>query len=1725
MAAQVTHIKIREPRKLECQETRISLQQWKMQFRQYIKQDDHYRGFIASDVVWNPLEDNYGFITETTGLQRNPRALKDDCQDFLHTLATFLPHGYLTEKLVSTATSFIKAFEIIEEHYGLLPSQESFLDLDSFTKQPNESYRQFYERIVAHARQHLHVTAGINVDGAIVPNGGDRISVSHSNLLALIWLRKVHPELVNIVRTEYSLELRENKPLASLVPRIAVNVDNLLSKYDKISGVNAVMTNDDDSSSYNTINRTFIKKNLNKNKDVKAPFCPGCYSLFKNSKIQLHFKHSSSECPRKAVIQMLQMQDVGVDVNQLDLDNSGSNEHLIQFSNFDSQQVKKQNDYNPPTSLCFNVNTLSNNGNMDTIIASIKSSINSFRKEASPTLCCSINSQNVVCIVDEGSVINCCSMAFVKRAKIPVESVNCAAVGANKSPMSVIGITKYDVYATVIGTSNPCKIVISRLIVIKDLGADVLLGQPTKVDNCVITIPHKSQIQFKCTEGKEYKVSYPIRDHDFIKLHDVLKITDATTLYPGDQYSYKLPNHFIMQKKVMITERPNITPWIGGQIVDVHDGCVKLTNETIYPIHLKKHQHIADVYNVNQIGQDDAMTTGADIPTFEHLEPYEDWDFNEDFVSDVQIDPDDTMNQHWKNKFLELCKEYTDIINYRPARYNGYYGDVNNSIDFATLPPPTQKVYMPKYSDTMNDILASKMDQLEKWKVLVKPEDIDVVPKFVCPSLLVPKHDSDDWRLITNFTPLNKFIRKPPSSTPTIEETKVQISKFRHLVTLDLANYYYQHGVKKCDMQYLATNHPFKGLRIYTCEPQGLKGVSEHTYERLSRVYGELCQQHKMARQADGLFVGGDSFQDLYDNLKEVFQRTRNSGLTLKPSKIIINPQKITLFGWIREKGAWRPTEHTTSPLAKASPPKTVKQLRSFLGAIKQISPCIKDYAVKLSPLERIVAGKGSPETITWTDMLTQQFEDVKRSLNDIQEFHIPIPSDTLHTFSDWSQANGAIGGRLEIHRTNNDGTIDKLHGGFFSARVSEWQARWLPCEGEALASKAVIHHFRPLLQNATRTVIHHTDSLPTCQAWEKSKTGAFSNSARISAFLTEISSLNIEFKHTPGSKLEYSDYASRHAITCPENSCQVCKYLKDLVFTADNVVGAVKVEDIERGNICMPFTQQSAWRQAQSQDRTLQTLVELIKTGQTPEKRKTCNDFTTLKLLYNLHCKGSLKISSQGLITVTNNQETGDQTQAIVVPQALYPGLAHSIHLKTMHSSKQQLQRLMCRYFYAVGHQRMVAEVIDNCHTCLSLKQLPKELFPETTGEVKGFGSHFACDVMVRHSQKILLIREKLTQYTHGCILANETGQDIMTAIIKLIVDKVPDYGTTIRTDNASTFQKVSSMSNVPGSWLEKFNIRIEMGDTFNHNRNPIAENLVKECHKEINKAGFADSPLDECQLAVVIRNINSRIRNRGLSAKEMCFMRDQATNRNIAHNDDQLQASQKEKRIQSHNKVPPVKVTYDTGDTVMIKDQLSKTKPREKFIVVDPDISETHVKVQKQDKNFFTRQYNVAKHQLVKMPRKAKIRARKKLAETSHLYHLKPLQCQIPLHAFDSASDSDDQDSTYQTITSPQDTDQNLSSSPSYSTLNEGSNVYFDDTDSHFLSPTDTESNSTLSSYPTAHYPFQPMSRFNSLDDLVQSNREFLKLHPKPPTIPPREAPLRRSTRVKQRPARYDE
>ena len=172
-----------------------------------------------------------------------------------------------------------------------------------------------------------------------------------------------------------------------------------------------------------------------------------------------------------------------------------------------------------------------------------------------------------------------------------------------------------------------------------------------------------------------------------------------------------------------------------------------------------------------------------------------------------------------------------------------------------------------------------------------------MVPEFVVPSMLVPKPEGGEWRLVTDFTPLNIHIRKLQTVAPTIKEAKEKLAKFEYHIQLDLSSYFYQGGMKIEDCQYLATPHPLKGLRVYVCEPQGLKNASEHAYERLALVYGDMCAEDRMTRMADGLYILGNTLESLLDNFIEVLSRARFCGLTFKPSKSIIVPQTTTLFG------------------------------------------------------------------------------------------------------------------------------------------------------------------------------------------------------------------------------------------------------------------------------------------------------------------------------------------------------------------------------------------------------------------------------------------------------------------------------------------------------------------------------------------------------------------------------------------------------------------------------------------------------------------------------------------------------------------------------------------------------------------------------------------------------------------------------------------------------------
>ena len=107
------------------------------------------------------------------------------------------------------------------------------------------------------------------------------------------------------------------------------------------------------------------------------------------------------------------------------------------------------------------------------------------------------------------------------------------------------------------------------------------------------------------------------------------------------------------------------------------------------------------------------------------------------------------------------------------------------------------------------------MDILESWGVLVKPELLDINVEFVSPSMLVPKPEKGEYRVVTDFSSLNLHLKRVPNTSATISQSKSRIVKAQYVIHLDLSNYFYQGGLQKDDCKYLGTVHPYEGLRVY----------------------------------------------------------------------------------------------------------------------------------------------------------------------------------------------------------------------------------------------------------------------------------------------------------------------------------------------------------------------------------------------------------------------------------------------------------------------------------------------------------------------------------------------------------------------------------------------------------------------------------------------------------------------------------------------------------------------------------------------------------------------------------------------------------------------------------------------------------------------------------------------------------------------------------------------
>ena len=422
-AANVQMVRNPPPRMLTAAETLYSLNHWKTSFRTYYRRDSYYKGFLLPEVTWNARADNFGQTDDVVNgtVVRSALDKGEDLKDFLHTLVGYLPFPYLTEKVVNGSSNLEQVWDLLYEHYGLKVTGETMLDFMSLSQLPGESPRQYFDRLMSHARLHL-TPPNLTVDGIESGAAGETMTISLMNFIAMHWLHKLSPSLINIVRVEYNKDLREGVQLAQLVPRLANSIEALLSKNNVVGAVDSVSVESqlDKPVSVNKVKSKQVREK--KNVPFKSPYCPECKYLAKKLNLEVNFSHYPSDCPRPKSAVNLLLADVQ-DSQEEDpvcsegFDFSGKKESMFSCSNIRSLQKKsKEVVYTKDTvgKPVVYPNYLSD-AQISTKVLSSTFFSDKIRKESSPQLRLALHNVHLLATVDEGSELNCICSSYAAR--------------------------------------------------------------------------------------------------------------------------------------------------------------------------------------------------------------------------------------------------------------------------------------------------------------------------------------------------------------------------------------------------------------------------------------------------------------------------------------------------------------------------------------------------------------------------------------------------------------------------------------------------------------------------------------------------------------------------------------------------------------------------------------------------------------------------------------------------------------------------------------------------------------------------------------------------------------------------------------------------------------------------------------------------------------------------------------------------------------------------------------------------------------------------------------------------------------------------------------------------------------------------------------------------------------------------------------------------------------
>ncbi|KAJ8652105.1 hypothetical protein O0I10_012295 [Lichtheimia ornata] len=378
---------------------------------------------------------------------------------------------------------------------------------------------------------------------------------------------------------------------------------------------------------------------------------------------------------------------------------------------------------------------------------------------------------------------------------------------------------------------------------------------------------------------------------------------------------------------------------------------------------------------------------------------------------------------------------------------------------------------------------------------LISPSD----GQWTSPIFFVKKKDGK-LRLVVDYRKLNSQTVKDAYPLPNIDDVLGSMGGARYFSTLDAASGYWQIPMSKDAAEKSGFVCPY-GTFTWNVMSFGLTSAPSTFQRAMNYILAPFIGRFVYCF-IDDIIIFSRNLQDHLDHLKQVFEACHQANLRLKMSKCKFAQDQVEYLGHIVSERGVSPSPRNVQKIQDMPPPRSVGDVRSFMGLTGYYRRFIPKYADLMAPVSDLLKKN---KIFKWEEPQQEAFNQVKMYLVHYPTMAFPDQDQVQVLTTDASHLR--LGAVLSQHP---HGEPEKETVISYDSRILRGpETRYSAVHQEALAVCWAVHKYRHYL--AGRHFILRTDNAAVSFVINNTKP---SKLQRWAAFLQDF---DFEVHHVPG--------------------------------------------------------------------------------------------------------------------------------------------------------------------------------------------------------------------------------------------------------------------------------------------------------------------------------------------------------------------------------------------------------------------------------------------------------------------------------------------------------------------------------------------------------------------------------------------------------------------------------